>query len=60
MKAEPCAQKRIVVTPKELPLCCPREGERVWDGHPRVYLDIDEKGHVHCPYCETEYVLNGA
>jgi len=26
-------------------------------GHPRVWLEIDERGFVDCPYCETHYVL---
>jgi uncharacterized Zn-finger protein len=26
-------------------------------GHPRVYLEIDEKGFVECPYCDKRFVL---
>ena len=26
-------------------------------GHPRVYLEIDEKGYVECPYCDRRFVL---
>ncbi len=26
-------------------------------GHPRVYLEIDEKGFVDCPYCDKHFVL---
>lgn len=29
-------------------------------GHPRVYLEIDEKGFVDCPYCDKHFVLDGA
>ena len=29
-------------------------------GHPRVYLEIDERGFVDCPYCEKRFVLDGA
>ncbi|EKD78189.1 MAG: hypothetical protein ACD_42C00008G0004 [uncultured bacterium] len=57
MQKKPCAKKQVMVTEKELPLCCPRVDERLWDGHPRVYLDIKKTGHVDCPYCETKYIL---
>jgi len=26
-------------------------------GHPRVWLEIDEKGYVDCPYCDKRFVL---
>ena len=28
-------------------------------GHPRVYLQIDEKGYVDCGYCDRRFVLKG-
>jgi len=28
-------------------------------GHPRVYLQIDEKGWVECGYCDRRFVLRG-
>lgn len=28
-------------------------------GHPRVWLEIDEKGYVDCGYCDRRFVLNG-
>lgn len=28
-------------------------------GHPRVWLEIDERGHVDCPYCDKRFVLEG-
>lgn len=28
-------------------------------GHPRVYLEIDEKGYVECGYCDRRFVLIG-
>jgi len=28
-------------------------------GHPRVYLQIDEKGFVECGYCDKRFVLQG-
>jgi uncharacterized Zn-finger protein len=27
-------------------------------GHPRVYLEIDERGFVDCPYCDKRFVLD--
>ena len=29
-------------------------------GHPRIWLEIDERGFVDCPYCEKRFVLDGA
>jgi NADH dehydrogenase (ubiquinone) Fe-S protein 6 len=26
-------------------------------GHPRVWLEIDEKGYVECGYCDRRFVL---
>jgi len=28
-------------------------------GHPRVYLEIDEKGFVDCGYCDRRFILKG-
>ena len=28
-------------------------------GHPRVFLEIDEKGYVECGYCDRRFVLIG-
>ena len=28
-------------------------------GHPRVWLEIDEKGSVDCGYCDRRFVLKG-
>ena len=28
-------------------------------GHPRVWPEIDERGHVDCPYCDKRFVLEG-
>jgi uncharacterized Zn-finger protein len=28
-------------------------------GHPRVFLEIDARGHVDCPYCGRRFVLEG-
>ena len=29
-------------------------------GHPRIWLEIDERGFVDCPYCEKRFVLDEA
>ncbi len=28
-------------------------------GHPRVFLEIDEKGFVDCGYCDRRFILEG-
>ena len=28
-------------------------------GHPRVYLQIDERGYAECGYCDKRFVLKG-
>ena len=28
-------------------------------GHPRVWLEIDERGYVECGYCDRRFVLIG-
>ncbi len=28
-------------------------------GHPRVWLEIDERGFVECGYCDKRFVLRG-
>jgi uncharacterized Zn-finger protein len=53
----PCTKKHIQVTKDDLPLSCPMPAMRLWDGHPRVYLPIEESGHEICPYCGVEYTL---
>ena len=58
MEKKSCVNQEVVVSLMELPLSCPRSDERLWDGHPRVYLDIQKTGSVDCPYCETRYVLS--
>ena len=29
-------------------------------GHPLVWLEIDERGYVDCPYCDKRFVRDGA
>ena len=51
------AQNRYEVTEADLPLHCPMDGMSLWNSHPRVFLQIEDKGEVACPYCGAEYVL---
>jgi uncharacterized Zn-finger protein len=30
---------------------------KIWDGHPKVYLDVALTGAAKCPYCGTVYKL---
>lgn len=50
-----CAHNTCTISEQDLPLSCPMDGQRVWDGHPKVYLPITQGQAVVCPYCETEY-----
>lgn len=38
---------------------CPRPeaGMKLWDTHPKVYLDVAHSGEAKCPYCGTVYRL---
>lgn len=44
----------------DLPLHCPLPGTSLWNSHPKVFLPIeDSPAGIVCPYCSTEYVLEG-
>ena len=30
---------------------------KLWNSHPKVYLDVARTGAAKCPYCGTEYKL---
>ncbi|MBI3561229.1 MAG: zinc-finger domain-containing protein [Gammaproteobacteria bacterium] len=51
------AEKCYQVTRKDLPLHCPMDSMTLWNSHPRVYLPIEDKGTVRCPYCGALYEL---
>ncbi len=55
----PCDKRHYEITEEDLPLSCPLPSMRPWDGHPKVYLPIEESGHEQCPYCGAEYTLKG-
>lgn len=29
-------------------------------GHPRIWIEIDERGYAECGYCDRRFVLRGA
>jgi uncharacterized Zn-finger protein len=35
----------------------PKAGMKLWNGHPRVFLDVAHTGVARCPYCGTVYRL---
>ncbi len=35
----------------------PKADMKLWNSHPRVFLEIAHQGHASCPYCGTEYRL---
>lgn len=35
----------------------PKADMKLWNTHPRVYLDIAQSGAAKCPYCGTVYKL---
>jgi uncharacterized Zn-finger protein len=61
----PAAKKDAVVelTAKDLNanggVFCPSPvaGMKIWNGHPRIFLDIARTGEAKCPYCGTVYKL---
>ncbi len=50
--------KQIIITEKDLPLCCPKvNNQATWNNHPKVYLPVKEQKNIICPYCGTEYIF---
>lgn len=47
------------VTAKDLPLHCPTPAMKLWNSHPRVFIDVATSGEAKCPYCGTVYKLDG-
>ena len=56
-KKVPCAEQRYEIHHSDLPLSCPMPEMSNWDAHPKVFLDVELKGEVLCPYCSAIYVL---
>jgi uncharacterized Zn-finger protein len=45
---------RYVETPR---VSC--DGDEGPLGHPRVWMQIDDKGYVYCGYCDRRFILGG-
>lgn len=59
MSATNPTQRIVEISEADLPLHCPMPADSLWNGHPRVFLPIQEKGEALCPYCGTHYTLRG-
>ena len=59
-KQPSCTKDHYSVTQQDLPLCCPMPNMTLWNGHPRVYLPIEETGEASCPYCGARYRLDAS
>ncbi|MFM8590982.1 MAG: zinc-finger domain-containing protein [Limnohabitans sp.] len=35
----------------------PKADMKLWNSHPKVYLDVAKTGEARCPYCGTVYQL---
>lgn len=35
----------------------PKADMKIWNSHPKVYLDVARTGEAKCPYCGTVYRL---
>mgnify|MGYP006267740581 CR=1 FL=1 len=35
----------------------PKAQMKLWNSHPKVYLDVAHHGEAQCPYCGTRYQL---
>jgi uncharacterized Zn-finger protein len=40
-------------------ICCPypKADMKLWNSHPKVYLDVSKSGSAKCPYCGTTFQL---
>ncbi|GAA6142697.1 zinc-finger domain-containing protein [Hydrogenophaga sp. 5NK40-0174] len=36
----------------------PKADMKLWNSHPKVYLDLSHTGQARCPYCGTVYQLD--
>ncbi len=51
--------QQIAVTAGDLPLHCPMPSMKLWNTHPRVFIDVTSTGEAKCPYCGTVYRFSG-
>ncbi len=52
-------QRFLEVVREDLPLHCPLPSMKLWNTHPRVFLQVEDTGEALCPYCGTRYKLVG-
>jgi len=38
----------------------PKADMKIWNSHPKVYLDVAKTGQAKCPYCGTLYKLKAS
>ena len=38
-------------------IACPNPAMTLWNGHPKVFIDLASSGEGKCPYCGTVYRL---
>ncbi len=50
----PLDPPEVVEVDSEIVAC---EGEGGALGHPRVFLNMEGKGYIDCPYCDRRFVL---
>jgi len=56
-------QKKVELLAKDLNghggVYCPSPlaDMKIWNSHPKVFLDVARTGHAKCPYCSTAYQL---
>ena len=56
VSASPDSGRVRYISDDDLPLECPLPSDSLWDGHPRVFLKLDDQGKAVCPYCGTTYI----
>ena len=51
------SKMQIELLAKDLNDPNPKADMKIWNSHPKVYLDVGHTGTAKCPYCGTEYTL---
>jgi len=51
------AEAVVLVTRDQLPMHCPPPDSSLWDGHPRVFIPLEDGGEASCSYCGTKFRL---
>jgi uncharacterized Zn-finger protein len=54
----PAAEQAYAVHRVDLPTYCPVPGSSLWNGHPRVYIQLEHAGdEARCIYCGARFRL---